>query len=335
MSMNRKRTARFIASFFLAAAFLVPAVFPGVVQAQKIELSIAHQAPPTFVYQIISEKFKEMLESKTGDKVKVNIFHSGQLGQEKEYIEGQMMGTADIALVTSGLLTLWEPLMVYIDLPYLYRDVEHANKVANGPIGEEINKKLEKHGIMVLVCGDMGFQSLYNRKKPVNKPDDFAGMKIRVIQNPMQIDLMNAWGAQAVPMNFGEVYSALQQGVIDAAANEPYTYDIVKHFEVAPYYSITNHLHKMYAMTMSKKRFDSLPKDVQQAILETAKALLPVSTKITTEIDLKIIGKLIRENRVLFNTADIDAFRKLSQGVLDKWSEKVGKETVDKIKAVK
>jgi TRAP-type transport system periplasmic protein len=319
-------------SFIVAGIFVIPA-HPAF--AQKVELSLAHQAPTTFVYQMIAERFKEMLEKKVGNRVTVKIYPQGQLGQEKDSLEGEIIGTVDMALVTSGLLTLWEPQMVYVDLPYLYRDIDHATKVTNGPIGESINKKLEKHGIMVLYLGDMGYQSIYNRKQPIFKPADFADMKVRVIQNPLQVDLVNAWGAKAVPMNFGEVYTALQQRVIDAALNEPYTYEIVKHYEVAPYYSITNHLHKAYAFTMSKKKFDSLPKDVQQAVQEIAKSLIPISLQITQEIDYKVIGKLVRENKVQFNTADIEAFRRISKPVSDKYFEKVGMDTIEKIRAVK
>jgi tripartite ATP-independent transporter DctP family solute receptor len=224
--------------------------------------------------------------------------------------------------------------MVYIDIPYLYRDADHAMKVINGPIGQAINKKMEQHGVMILACADMGFESVFNSKRPIYKPSDFAGMKCRVVQNPLYVDLINAWGAKSVPMNFGEVYTALQQGVIDAACNEPYSYEIVKHYEVAPYYSITDHMYQAYALTMSKKRFDSLDADVQKAVLETAKALIPLSVKITTDMDLRIIGKLVRENRILFNVTDKKAFEKASQGVIDKWSQKVGMDVIEKIKAV-
>ncbi len=322
-----------LVAFVLLAAFLfIPA---NRAHAQKIELTLAHQSPTTFVYQMVAEKMKELVEKKVGDKVNIKIYANGQLGQEKDTLEGEIVGTVDIAIVTSGLLTLWEPQMVYVDLPYLYRDIDHASKVTNGPVGQSINKKMEKHGIMVLALGDMGYQSIYNRKHLIFKPADFAGMKARVIQNPLQVDLINAWGAKAVPMNFGEVYSALQQGVIDAALNEPYTYEIVKHYEVAPYYSITNHLHKAYALTMSKKKFDGLGKDIQQAILDATTALIPYSLQITKEIDYKIIGKLVRENKIQINTADIEAFKKISKPVSDKYFEKVGMDVIEKIKAVK
>jgi len=160
-------------------------------------------------------------------------------------------------------------------------------------------------------------------------------MKYRVIQNPLYVDLINSWGAKATPMNFGEVYTALQQGVLDAAGLEPYSYEIMKHYEPAPYFSITNHIYQAFLLTMSKKKFDSLPQDVQKAILDAAEEVVPLAVETTKEIDFKIIGKLVRENKVAFNTADIDAFKKASADVSKKYSEKVGMDIIEKIAATK
>jgi len=322
----------------VALAFFVGsmvAVSTGTVHAQKVELSLANEAPPFFVYTIVSERFKKMVEDKVGSKVSIKLYPNGQLGGEKDTIEGEKIGTVDMAIVQSSLLALWEPQMVYIDIPFLYRDIDHAIKVMNGPIGQAINKKMEDHGIMVLACMNLGFRDVYNRKKPIFTPADIAGMKYRCIQNPLYIDLVNSWGAKATPMNFGEVYTALQQGVIDAAGLEPYSYDIMKHYEVAPIFSVTNHMYQSFVLTMSKKKFDSLPKDDQPVILDTAKALIPEAVQITKDIDYKIIGKLVRENKVQFNTADIEAFRKASKAVSDKYSQKIGMDVVEKIRAVK
>jgi tripartite ATP-independent transporter DctP family solute receptor len=321
--------------FVLFFSFTLVMGAPGQALAEKIELSLAHEAPPFFVYQVVAEKFKDILEEKSGGKVTVKIFPSGQLGGEKDTIEGEIIGTVDMAIVQSSLLALWEEQMVYIDIPFLYRDVDHAIKVMNGPIGQSINKKMEKHGVMVLACMNLGFRGIYNSKKPIYSPGDVAGMKYRVIQNPLYLDLINSWGAKATPMNFGEVYTALQQGVLDAAGLEPYSYEIMKHYETAPYFSITNHIYQAFLLTMSKKRFDSLPKDVQKAVLEAAEEVVPLAVKITKEIDYNIIGKLVRENNVLFNKADIEAFKKASEAVSKKYSEKVGMDIVDKIKATK
>ncbi|MBW1720471.1 MAG: TRAP transporter substrate-binding protein [Deltaproteobacteria bacterium] len=333
MKQRKIFTLACIITFLLTGIML--SIPGGAAHAKKIELSLANEAPPFFVYTIISKKFKEMLEQKIGDKVTVKIYHSGQLGGEKDTIEGEMIGTVDMAIVQSSLLALWEEQMVYIDIPFLYRDVDHAIKVMNGPIGQSINRKMEKHGVKILACMNLGFRGIYNRKKPIYKPEDVAGMKYRVIQNPLYVDLINSWGAKAVPMNFGEVYTALQQGVLDAAGLEPYSYEIMKHYEPAPYFSITNHIYQAFLLTMSKKKFDSLPADVQEAILSTAKALVPTAVQITKDIDYRVIGKLVRENKVLFNVADIEAFRKASRAVSEKYSAKVGKDIIDAIKAVK
>ena len=143
---------------------------------QKIELSLANEAPPFFVYTLVSKEFKKLVEDKIGTKVTVKLYPSGQLGTEKDTLEGQMIGTVDMAIVQSSLLALWEPQMVYVDVPYLYRSIDHAMKVINGPIGKSLNKKMEKHGIMVLAGMNLGFRCIYNSKRPIYKPEDIAGM---------------------------------------------------------------------------------------------------------------------------------------------------------------
>jgi TRAP-type C4-dicarboxylate transport system substrate-binding protein len=162
-----------------------------------------------------------------------------------------------------------------------------------------------------------------------------AGMKHRVIQNPLHVDLFNSWGAKAVPMNWGEVYTALQQGVIDSVDNNPPSYETMRHYEVAPYFSVTNHLYTACALTMSKKRFDALPKDLQQEIIDGSKTLIPDAIQITRDTDYKIAGKLVMENKVQFNTADMEAFAKASKSVSDNYSQKIGTDLVEKIRAVK
>ena len=329
-----KRVCLFCFIFIVGLGFTI-GVSSRHVCAAKIELSLAHEAPATFVYQTLAESFKTILEKKVGDKVTVKIFHSGQLGGEKDTLEGEKIGTVDMALVASSLLALWEPQMAYIDIPFLYRDIDHAQKVLNGPIGESINKKLEKHGIMVLACTNLGYRGVFNRKQPIYKVADAKGMKYRVIQNPVYVDLVNSWGAKATPMNWGEIYTALQQGVLDAADADPYSYEIMKFNEVAPYFSITNHVYQATPLTMSKKKFDSLPADIQKAIKESATSLIPEAIKITKDIDYRIIGKLVRENKISFNTANIAAFEKASKAVSDKYSQKIGMDVIEKIKAVK
>ena len=135
-----RRLFMFCFILLVAIGFLAT-LSPTQVSAQKVELSLANEAPPFFVYTIVSEKFKEVLEKKAGDKVSVKIFHSGQLGGEKDTIEGEIIGNVDMAIVQSSLLALWEPQMVYIDIPFLYRDIDHAINVMNGPIGQSINSE--------------------------------------------------------------------------------------------------------------------------------------------------------------------------------------------------
>ena len=160
-------------------------------------------------------------------------------------------------------------------------------------------------------------------------------MKCRVIESPLYVDLINSWGAKAVAMNFDEVYTALQQKVIDSTPNSPYSYSTVRHYEVAPYFSITDHMHACYSLTISKKVFDALASEIQEAIKACARELIPISTKITAETELRVIGELVRKHKVLFNVADKDTFKAASKEVIEKWSKNVGMEIIERIRAAK
>jgi tripartite ATP-independent transporter DctP family solute receptor len=322
-------------TFFVIVFGLSSGIITNIASAEKTKISLAHLAPPGFVYQTIAEKFKQIIEEKVGDKVTVVIYPSGQLGEEKDTLEGEILGTVDMSIVNIALLSLWEPRMTYLDIPYLFRSAEHAMNVINGPVGQSIHKNMEKHGIMVLSCLGMGFNGIGLRKGPIFTPDQLAGMKIRVIQNPLHVDLVNSWGAKAVPMNFGEVYTALQQGVLDGVVNSPWGgYHIMKHYEVAPYFCLTDQYYWVSALTMSKKKFDSLPNDVQQAFLDSREVIVSFAAEKVEELTHKTIGSLVMKG-IIYNVPNLDAFRKASKSVTDKYAEKIGIDIIEQIRAVK
>jgi tripartite ATP-independent transporter DctP family solute receptor len=156
-------------------------------------------------------------------------------------------------------------------LPFVFRSVDHMRKVMDGPIGEAILKEFEKHDLIGLAYYDSGSRSFYNSKRPINTPADMRGLKIRVQQSDMFVALVSALGANATPMAFGEVYSALQTGVIDGAENNWPSYDSTKHFEVSKFYSMTEHSLSPEVLVMSKRAFDRLSKEDQDNLRAAAK----------------------------------------------------------------
>jgi len=211
------------------------------------------------------------IQERTGGRHRLQIFHSRQLGEEKETIEQMRAGAIDLARVNAASLAGFVPEFDVLVLPFLFRSTDHANRVLDGPIGEEILGKLDAHGFVGLAFYDSGARSFYNSKRAINTPADMKGLKIRVQQSDLFVGLVNALGANATPMAFGEVYSALQTGVIDGAENNWPSFESTRHFEVAKFYSQTEHSLSPEVLVMSKRSWDKLSKEDQALVRAAAK----------------------------------------------------------------
>lgn len=213
----------------------------------------------------------QLLEQRTNGRIKINVFHSAQLGQEKDTIEQTRFGVIDINRINMAPFNNLIPATNVPSLPFIFRSVAHMRTVMDGPIGADILKEFEKHDLVGLAFYDSGSRSFYNSKRPITKPDDMKGMKIRVQQSDMFVALVSALGANATPMAFGEVYSALQTGVIDGAENNWPSYESTKHFEVSKFYSLTEHSLSPEVLVMSKRSFDKLSAADQALVKAAAK----------------------------------------------------------------
>ncbi|MDP3342443.1 MAG: TRAP transporter substrate-binding protein [Frigidibacter sp.] len=210
----------------------------------------------------------EVLE-KTDGRICIEVFPSSQLGEEKDTIEQTQFGVIDMVRASFGSFNDIVPVTQTMSLPYLFRSVEHSHAVLDGPIGEEIGSAFEERDLVALAYYDGGARSFYNSQKPITSIEDLAGMKFRVMQNDVFVDMMDALGANATPMPYGEVYSSIQTGVIDGAENNFPSYDSSGHAEVAKYFTLDQHLIVPELIAMSKSSWDKLtPED--QAILREA-----------------------------------------------------------------
>ena len=213
--------------------------------------------------------FGELIKERTDGRYSVEVYHSAQLGQEADTIEQVRSGVIDLNRVSMAPWNSLVPLTMIPSLPYLFTSPDHARKVMASEIGDEIAKGFEQHGVVVLAYYDGGSRSFYNSKKPVNSVADLAGLKFRVIQSDVFVDMVAALGATATPMPYGEVYSSIETGVIDGAENNFPSYESAKHFEVAKNYSLDEHTIVPEVFVMSKTAWDKLtPED--QAIFKAA-----------------------------------------------------------------
>jgi tripartite ATP-independent transporter DctP family solute receptor len=281
-----------------------------------------HQALVTF-----ADKVKE----KTKGEVVITVFPAGQLGQEKDYIEGVQLGSIEITKVSSAPLGQFSKSLQVVSLPFIWKDLDHQHRVLEGPIGKRLMVDLEKNGFKGLAFFDAGFRNVTTRVGPIRKPEDLKGLKIRVMKSEPLIATINAFGATAVPMGQSEVYVALQQKVIDGWENNEPTVLSFNMQEVAKYFSYTRHVSIPDILVMSKKVFDAASPGVQKAILEAAKESIPVQRKIWADY-IGTATRQLKSKGMEFNEVDnIGAFQAKAKPVYKQYESTVG---ADLIKAI-
>jgi tripartite ATP-independent transporter DctP family solute receptor len=216
------------------------------------------------------DRWGELVAQRTNNRIRMRTFHSAQLGQQDEAIQQLRLGAIDFANFNLSPLNNLVPETQVLTLPFIFRDVTHLHKTVDGPVGDELAKLIEQQlNMVVLSWFDAGARSMYTRSRPIRTPADMQGLKIRVQTSDLWVDLIRALGANATPLPFGEVYTALQTGVIDGAENNWPSYESQRHFEVARFYSTTEHSNVPEIVVVAKGRWDRLsPAD--REILRTA-----------------------------------------------------------------
>lgn len=221
------------------------------------------------------ERFGELLSQRTQGRLSVNMFAGGQLGNERDTLEITTFGGLDFNRVNLAPLNSIEPLTKVFALPFLFESTRHMRTTLDGPVGDQVLASLERHGLIGLCFYDSGSRSFYNTRGPINEPADMRGLKLRVPGSDLYVSMVQSLGADAVPMPLDEVYQSLAQGVIDGAENNWPSFESGKHFEVARYYSLTNHLLAPEVFVMSKISWDKLTPSDQETVRKTAKASVP------------------------------------------------------------
>ncbi len=223
------------------------------------------------------------VEEKSDGRICIEVFPSSQLGEEKDTIEQTQFGVIDMVRASFGSFNDIVPVTQLMSLPYLFRSVDHMHTVMDGPIGEEIGAGFEENDLIALAYYDGGSRSFYNSQKPIQSIADLEGMKFRVMQNDVFVDMMSALGANATPMPYGEVYSSIQTGVIDGAENNFPSYDSSGHAEVAKYFTLDEHLMVPELVAMSKASWDKLSPEDQEIIREAARNSATVQRELWAE----------------------------------------------------
>lgn len=222
----------------------------------------------------------QFLAERTGGRLGVKMFAGGQLGSETDTLELTSFGGIDINRVYFAALNSIEPMTLPFSLPFVFDTIDHMRRVVDSKVGDEVLASLEPHGLIGLCIYDSGSRSFYNTKRAIRSPADMSGLKLRVPGSDLAVAMINALGANAVPIPFGETYQSLAQGVIDGAENNLPSFISARHYEVATFFSITDHLLTPEALVMSKASYDRLSGSDQELVREAARRSVPEMRKL-------------------------------------------------------
>src|SRR3954465_9608897 len=308
--------------FALALALVSAALLATSAFAQ--ELKFADALPKTFAYYPAMEAFKAVTD-KSG-KVNVELFGAGVLGDQKAIMEATKVGSIDISVVASQVSQQFVPEHGIFGLPFVWLTLDDYVKFLQGPISAELGKKMEPHGLKVLTFANGGGLAVLNSKRPVKTPDDMKGLKLRVMQDPMQVDMIKAMGGIPVPMGTPEVYSAIQQGQIDGNATSVQLLWGLKNHEVAKQLSVTNHGRAAAVVVMNLRKWNSLGAEQKKALDEGSKAFFKVDAEYYTTNSATatpaVVSKM-KDSGVTVTEPDIAAFRKATLPVVQAFKTRV------------
>jgi tripartite ATP-independent transporter DctP family solute receptor len=278
----------------------------------------------------------EELEKQSDGRLSIEIYPSMQLGGEKEMIEQAQVGALAMARISVGPMGPLVPELNVFNLPYLFRDAAHMEKVIDGPIGDELLQKLTDHptaGLVGLCWMNAGTRNVYNSQRPIRSAEDLKGLKIRMMGNPIFVDTMNAMGGNGVSMGFDQLINALQTGVVDGAENNYPTYSSGQHYRYAKYYSRTEHLMIPEILVFSKRVWEELSQEDRDLIMGLAKEAQQRQRELWYAEEEKALADMQANGVEVVDVADKEALRDAVKPVWDKHGAQLG-DLVERIQAV-
>ena len=293
-------------------------------------LRLAENHPDDYPTAIGDKEFARLVEEKTDGRYVVEVYAGGQLGEESEVLEQAQLGTIDLARVNSIPLTQFSQDIGVLSMPYLFEDEEAKWEKLNGEVGQELLGTLDGSNLVGLAFYDSGERSFYNTERPIEKPEDMEGLKIRVQNSELAIDIVEALGASATPMEYGEVYSALQTGVIDGAENNFPSYYTSNHYNVSPYFTVNGYQGNPEVLLASESLWNDLSDEDKEAFREAALESVEVQRQAWAELTEEARTAVVDAGSELIEVDDVSVWRDAVQPVYDKYGDQYG-EWIDKL----
>ncbi|HSF06961.1 MAG TPA: TRAP transporter substrate-binding protein [Methylomirabilota bacterium] len=301
----------------------------------KVVIKFSHNQQTITPPHKAAEMFKQLVEQRTKGYYDVQIFPAQQLGGLRDQVEGTSLGTIELTQQTPPTVSLLVPKVMVLDFPFLWPSEDAMWRVLDGPVGQELLQSLETKGLKGVDFWSSGFKNITSGRKPIRTPDDLKGMKIRVIPSPLLSAQYEAWGASPTPVDFKELYTALQQGLVDGQENPAGTIVDVKLYEVQKFMTESRHGFLHYIMMFNKKWFDAQPKANQEILVQAVKEAGRWERKAMADRDADAVRRIKQaglEVTALTPQAR-EQFRQLSLKVHEKFADRVDKDFLRRLYA--
>ncbi|OSP55313.1 TRAP transporter substrate-binding protein [Pseudoruegeria sp. SK021] len=265
------------------------------------------------------QAFLDEVTERTDGEITGKVYNNGVLGDQPDAIEQTRLGAIDFGEFSLGPMGQSIPETNIVSLPFIFKSVPDMYSLMDGEVGEAIGAGMEAKGLVPLGWYDAGARSFYNSKMPINTPADITGLKVRVMSNDLYVAMIEAMDGNATPMAFGEVFQSLKTGVVDGAENNPPSYESTNHYEVAKYYSLTEHLIIPECLCMSKRTWDKLTPEQQVIVKEAGKSSAELQRSLWQEREKKSMETLVAGGTIVNTIADKTAFQEAMAPVYEKY----------------
>lgn len=318
-----------------SAALALAASAGSAIAQQAKEVKLGYALAVNSHYGAAAQAWADSVEKGTSGAFKFKQFPSSALGGERELIEGLQLGTVEAVIVSTGALSNFVPDVGVVDIPFLFRDTQHARAVLDGAFGQELLGKFKARGLIALAWGEQGFRHLTNNKHAVQKVDDLKGLKIRVTENPVHITAFKTLGASPTPMSWPEVIGALQQGTIDGQENPISVLASAKLWQVQKHLTLTSHVYAPVALIVSPSFWGGLSDAQKASFTQGAKVGALASRAFVDAVEKKGVEEAKGHGMQVVTNVDQAAFRTALEPAYKQYAAKFGQKTLDAIAAVK
>lgn len=302
-------------------------------QSNPITIKLAHLFTSEHSIGASAAKFKELLEKKAPGRIKVELFPNALLGGERDVAESVLIGNVQMAVLSTAIMANYSPSLGIYDLPYIVKGFRQAEAAYSGPIQERLNADMLKKGIRILTMWHQGFRGVVSAKRPIRTIEDFKGFKIRVPEGPVYVGTFKLLGANPTPIPFNEVYTAIQTGVVDGMEGSAETLNTIKIYEVAKYFTLTNHIYSGQGLMINEKFYESLSPDLQKDVNEAAQEATAFEWRLVKDRDAENLNLMRKNGMTIISVSPIE-IKKMQDAVKPLWQafgQRIGPVGIDLI----